>query len=123
MENLNLNTTNNLPYNTNYTLFQLKLPLILEEIIEIDDPVYTFVNLIEEVNLNKYLVSSKKTCVGRTGYNPLTLFKVVLFAFQLKGYASTREIADLCRNDIRFRYLLQDEIESYIKEHYEEIRE
>ena len=59
MESLNLNTTNNLPYNTNYTLFQLKLPLILEEIIEIDDPVYTFVNLIEEVNLNKYLVSSK----------------------------------------------------------------
>ena len=109
MENLNLNPTNNLPYNTNYTLFQLKLPLILEEIIEIDDPVYTFVNLIEEVNLNKYLVSSKKTCVGRTGYNPLTLFKVVLFAFQLKGYASTREIADLCRNDIRFRYLLQNE--------------
>ena len=70
---------------------------------------YTFVNLIEEVNISKYLVSSKKTVVGRTGYDPLTLFKVVLFAFQLKGYASTREIADLCRNDIRFRYLLQNE--------------
>lgn len=109
MENLKTYTTNNLPYNTNYTLFQLKLPLVLEEIIEIDDPVYTFVNLIKEVNLSKYLVSSKKTNSGRTGYNPLTLLKVVLFAFQLKGYASTREIADLCRNDIRFRYLLQDE--------------
>ena len=32
-----------------------------------------------------------------------------MFAFQLKGYASTREITDLCRNDIRFIYLLQDE--------------
>ena len=32
-----------------------------------------------------------------------------MFSFQLKGYTSTREIADLCRNDIRFRYLLQNE--------------
>jgi len=109
MENINLNITNNLPYNTKYTPFQLKLPLVLEEIIKIDDPVYIFVNLIEEVNINKYLVSNKNTCAGRAGYNPLTLFKVVLFAFQLKNYASTREIDDLCRNDIRFRYLLQNE--------------
>lgn len=133
MENLTNRTLNNLPYNTNYTLFKLKLPLLLEEIIEIDDPVYTFVNLIKEVNLSKYLVSSKKTRSGRTGYNPLTLLNVVLFAFQIKGYASTREIADLCKNDIRFRYLLQDEksypthmtisnfINNYLKDNIEDI--
>lgn len=124
---------NTSPYNDYYTPFQLKLPLILEEIIDFDDPVYTFVSLLKEVNLEKYLVSSSSYYAGRTGYNPLTLLKVVLYAFQIKGYASTREIADLCKNDIRFRYLLQDEnsfpthmtisnfINKYLKNNIEEI--
>lgn len=37
------------------------------------------------------------------------MLKVVLYAFQIREFASTREIEDLCKNDIRFRYLLQYE--------------
>ena len=109
MEQLSNLTNYSVPNNYYYTPIQLKLPLVFDEIIKIDDPVYTFDKVMKGVNLKKYLVSNKKDRRGRTGYNPITMLKVVLFAFQLKGYASTREIEDLCYNDIRFRWLLQDE--------------
>ncbi len=110
MENYEIFTTNinfnDFPYNTNYTTIQLQLPLILTEIISIDDPVYTFDEVMKGIDLNKYLVTDKSDNRGRKGYNPINLLKVVLFGFQLHGNISTREIADLCRNDIRFRYLI-----------------
>lgn len=137
MENITLYSHNNnletFPYNNYYTPIQLKLPLVFDEIIDINDSVCTFVNLMNEVDLRKYLVSSKKNRSGRAGYNPLTLLQVVLYAFQLRGYASTREIEDLCKNDIRFRYLLQYEksipshmtinnfINNYLKDNIENI--
>lgn len=40
-------------------------------------------SLFKDVNLEKYLVSSSSYYAGRTGYNPLTLLKVVLYAFQI----------------------------------------
>lgn len=92
-----------------YTPIQLRLPLVFDEYIKFGDPVYTFEEIINNVNLNKYIKKEKNDNRGRKGYNPLSLLKVILFAFQLKGYASTREIEDLCYNDIRFRYLLQYE--------------
>lgn len=110
MEQLSFISTNHtVPNNYYYTPIQLKLPIVFDETIKVDDPVYTFDRVMKGVNLKKYLVSSRKDRRGRTGYNPITMLKVVLFAFQLKGYASTREIEDLCYNDIRFRWLLQYE--------------
>lgn len=104
-----INQNNHFPYSNYYTPIQLKLPLVFDEIIEKGDPIYTFENLMNEVDLRKYLVSSRLHKSGRTGYNPFTMLKVVLYAFQIRGFASTREIEDLCKNDIRFRYLLQYE--------------
>lgn len=116
-----------------YTPIQLKLPLVFDEIIEKGDPIYTFENLMTEVDLRKYLVSSRLHKSGRTGYNPFTMLKVVLYAFQIRGFASAREIEDLCKNDIRFRYLLQYEkskpthmtisnfINKYLKDNIEDI--
>lgn len=109
MEQITISPNNTVPNNYYYTPIQLKLPLVLDSIIKVDDPVYTFDRVMKGVNLEKYLVSNRKDNRGRQGYNPITMLKVVLFAFQLKGYASTREIEDLCYNDIRFRWLLQDE--------------
>lgn len=105
----NFSTNYTVPNNYYYTPIQLRLPIVYDEIIKIDDPVYTFDRVMKGVNLEKYFVSKRKDRRGRTGYNPITMLKVVLFAFQLKGYASTREIEDLCYNDIRFRWLLQYE--------------
>ena len=46
-------------FNTNsvyYTPIQMKIPVDLEKIIEITDPIYTFNEIMSKVDLNKYLV-------------------------------------------------------------------
>ena len=91
-------------YNTPY---QLKLPLEIEKIIEISDPVYTFCEVMENIDLRKYL-AVKESRTGRKRYSPEILLKVILFAFMENGYVSTREIEKLCKTDIRFMYLLDE---------------
>ena len=97
---------NNKPriYNTPY---QLKLPLEIEKIIEISDPVYTFCEVMENIDLRKYL-AVKESKTGRKRYSPEILLKIILFAFMENGYVSTREIEKLCKTDIRFMYLLDE---------------
>lgn len=97
---------NNKPriYNTPY---QLKLPLEIEKIIEISDPVYTFCEVMENIDLRKYL-AVKESRTGRKRYSPEILLKIILFAFMENGYVSTREIEKLCKTDIRFMYLLDE---------------
>lgn len=87
--------------------YQLKLPLEIEKIIEISDPVYTFCEVLEHVDLKRYLVV-KENRTGRKRYDPEILLKVILFAFMEHGYVSTREISKLCKTDIRFMWLLQE---------------
>ena len=75
----------------NYTTYQLKLPVDLERIIEITDPVYTFSEVMDHIDLKKYLVVEEyKT--GRPQYDRITLLKVVLFAFMEYGYSSLRGV-------------------------------
>lgn len=91
---------------TYHTPYQLKLPVEISNIIEISDPVYTFSEVIGNIDLNKYLVV-KENRTGRKRYSPIILLKIILFAFMEHGYISTREIAKLCKTDIRFMWLLQ----------------
>ena len=91
-------------YNTPY---QLKLPLEIEKIIEISDPVYTFCEVMENIDLREYL-AVKESRTGRKRYSPEILLKIILFAFMENGYVSTREIEKLCKTDIRFMYLLDE---------------
>lgn len=90
-----------------YTPYQLKLQVDLERNIEISDPVYTFCEVLNHIDLSKYFVG-KGNGTGRPRYDGQTLLKVILFAFMERGYVSTREIAKLCKTDIRFMWLLQD---------------
>ena len=90
------------------TPYQLKLPLEIEKIIEISDPVYTFCEVLSEIDLKRYLVV-KENRTGRKRFDSETLLKVILFAFMEHGYVSTREIEKLCKTDIRFMYLLDGE--------------
>ena len=64
----------------NYTLRQLKLPLEIEKLIDISDPIYTFCEVMDHIDLSKYFV--EKGCkTGRPKCDVQKLLKVILFAF------------------------------------------
>ena len=91
--------------NGNYTIRQLKLPLEIEKLIDISDPVYTFCEVMDHIDLSRYFVE-KGYKTGRPRCDEQTLLKVILFAFMENGICSLREIEKFCRNDIRYMYLL-----------------
>ena len=90
-----------------YKPIQLKLPVDLERIIDINDSVYSFVEVLDHIDLKKYLVE-KDYKTGRPSYDPETLLRITLFAFMEHGYISLREIEKLCKTDIRFMWLLDE---------------
>ena len=92
--------------NDNYTTRQLKLPLEIEKLIDIADPVYTFCEVVDHIDLTPYFVDDKDYKTGRPRCDAQKLLKVILFAFMEHGIRSLRDIEKLCRNDIRFMYLL-----------------
>ena len=95
--------------NTNkyYKPKQLKLPLEIEKIIEISDPVYSFCEIVDYIDLDSYF--AKKGCkTGRPRYNRTNLLKVILFSFMENGYLSLRGIEKSCKTDIRYMWLLDD---------------
>lgn len=89
--------------NVNYTARQLKLPLEIEKLIDISDPIYTFCEVMDHINLSRYFVE-KSYKTGRPRCDEQN--KVILFAFMENGIYSLREIETFCRNDIRYLYLL-----------------
>ena len=93
--------------NDNYTPRQLKLPLDIETLIDISDPVYTFCEVMDHIDLSRYFVK-KGYKTGRPRCDEQKLLKVILFAFMEHGISSLREMEKLCRNDIRYMYLLDD---------------
>lgn len=94
--------------NVNYTARQLKLPLEIEKIINISDPVYTFCDVMDHIDLSGYFVEEKGYKTGRPRCDAEKLLKVILFAFMENGFCSLREIEKLCRTDIRYMYLLDE---------------
>ena len=100
-----------MPINKSTTTYstprQLKLPLEIEKIIDITDPVYTFCEVMDYMDLSRYFVE-KDYKTGRPKCDEQKLLKVVLFAFMEHGFCSLREIEKLCRTDIRYMYLLDD---------------
>lgn len=93
--------------NDNYTTRQLKLPLEIEKLIDISDPVYTFCEVMDHIDLSKYFVE-KGYKTGRPRCDEQKLLKVILFAFMENGICSLREIEKFCRTDIRYMYLLDE---------------
>ena len=73
-----------------YTPYQLKFPIEIEKIIETTDPVYTFCEVMNHIDLSKYLTTEDRR-TGRPRYEEETLLKVILFAFMENGYESLRK--------------------------------
>ena len=60
---------------------------------------------MDHIDLSRYFVE-KGYKTGRPRCDAQKLIKVILFAFMENGICSLREIEKLCRNDIRYMYLL-----------------
>ena len=86
----------------------MKIPVDLEKIIEITDPVYSFNEVMENIDLRKYC-AEKESIMGRPRYDSAKLLKVILFAFMENGYSSLRNIEKLCKTDVRYIWLLDGE--------------
>ena len=105
METYNMNpSVYDYSWHNNHIPFQLKLPLNLGLMIDSSDPVWTFNEVMEGVNLAQFLKVNK---IGREPYNPFMMLKVVLFSEMLGGM-SYRELENACRNDIRFMFLAEE---------------
>lgn len=83
--------------NDNYTIRHLKLPLEIEKLIDISDPVYTFCEVMNHIDLSKYFVE-KGYKTGRPRCDEQKLLKVILFAFMECGICSLREIEKFCKS-------------------------
>ena len=70
---------NSINTNKNYTPKQLKLPIEIEKIIEISDPVYSFCEIVDYIDLSKYfVVKGYKTGRPRYSYTKLRKFDTFL---------------------------------------------
>ncbi|SFU74951.1 hypothetical protein SAMN04487886_113312, partial [Clostridium sp. DSM 8431] len=76
--------------NNNFITKQLKLPLEIEKIIDISDPVYTFCDVIDHIDLKSYF-AGEGCKTGRPRCDSEKLLKVILFAFMQNGISSLRE--------------------------------
>ena len=85
------------------------MPVDMERMIEVDDPVYSFDEVLRHIDLKKYFVEEKDHKIGRPKYDAEKLLKVILFAFMEEGYQALRKIQKLCKTDIRFLWLLDGE--------------
>lgn len=108
MENTTFTQSN---YIDNYNALQLSLPIDLGLKIEPNDEVVSFLKALEGVNLKKFLVRKERR--GRKGYDNVRLLKVILFA-RMNNVSETRKIADLCKHDIRFMYMMEEEKPSHM---------
>ena len=97
----------------NHTPKQGHLPVFLSDYLPITDPVITFDQFMEGIEIDKYLKKIPEHATGRIGYNPVDMLKTVLFAFADKGYCSLRELEDNCKVNIRYMYLMNWKTPSY----------
>ena len=92
---------------TDYTSYQLKLPIDLSYAIDFSDPVFTFMEVFDHLDIQKYIVADSYS-TGRPCYDPVKLLRVILFAFMENGYCSLRSIERFCKTDIRYIWLLDN---------------
>lgn len=89
------------------------MPILIQDYLDICDPVLTFDRFMGEIDLEKYLKEIPKHEVGRLRYNPVSMLKTILFGFMTNGYVSLRELEDSCKVNLRFMYLMDHEVPSY----------
>ncbi len=89
-----------------------RLPLFISELIDENDLVVTFYDIMKELDVKKYLGDISYNG-GPRGYNLVRMLYTVLFAFCDTGYCSLRELEKKCKTDIRYIWLMNYEHPSY----------
>jgi DNA-binding NarL/FixJ family response regulator/transposase len=92
---------------------QAVLPILIQDYLDICDPVLTFDRFMGEIELEKYLKNIPQHDTGRLRYDPVSMLKTVLFGFMANGYISLRELEDQCKVNLRFMYLMDHQTPSY----------
>jgi len=97
-------------YNDFFELEQQKIKLYLyESRIPDSDPVYTLKKVMEKLEFDRLL--ERYSHLGRTGYNPIMIYAVVLYA-NMRGVRAIDKIVNLCKRDICFIWLAQGQTPS-----------
>ena len=68
------------------------MPILIQDYLDICDPVLTFDGFMGEIELEKYLKNIPQHDTGRLRYDPVSMLKTVLFGFMANGYISLREL-------------------------------
>ena len=87
--------------------------MLIQDYLDICDPVLTFDRFMGEIELEKYLKNIPQHYTGRLMYDPVSMLKTVLFGFMANGYISLRELEDQCKINLRFMYLMDHQAPSY----------
>ena len=87
--------------------------MLIQDYLDICDPVLTFDRFMGEIELEKYLKNIPQHDTGRLRYDPVSMLKTVLFGFMANGYISLRELEDQCKVNLRFMYLINHQTPSY----------
>ena len=87
--------------------------MLIQDYLDICDPVLTFDRFMGEIELEKYLKNIPQHYTGRFRYDPVSMLKTVLFGFMANGYISLRELEDQCKVNLRFMYLMDHQTPSY----------
>lgn len=85
-----------------------------EDTVRQDDIARTVREIIERVNIFKFVDFSHRNSYG---YDGLKMFECVLLGFALEGYMSTRKLEDFARNDIRAQFILDGATPSHMAFH------
>ena len=75
----------------------MKIQVDLEKIIKNSDPIYTFNEIMEQIDLYKYF-AEKGSKTGRPRFDSVKLLKIILFAFMENGYATVGNIEKLFKS-------------------------
>ena len=86
---------------------QAVLPMLIQDYLDICDPVLTFDRLMGGIDLEKYLKNIQKHYTGRLRYNPVSMLKTVLFGFMTNGYISSLRHPDKSHHRIRYQSRLE----------------
>jgi transposase len=97
-------------YNTYQPALPLDFVVSYDKDIPNDDISRTVNDIVERINLAKYIDFTNRDSYG---YDGVSMFKCIILGKALNGYASLRDYEKLCKFDVRFKFIMHGETPSH----------